>query len=56
MIHVEQLTPEQQRGLLVEIGKLIRSGAADAAHPAVADFRQAGDHTELEGHNCAPAA
>ncbi len=51
MIHVEQLTSEQQRALLVEIGKLIRAGVTDTARAAVADFRQSGEHTELDGHN-----
>ena len=52
MIHVEHLlSPEEQQALLVRIGKLVRAGRADETHPAVADFRQAGKHAELDGHN-----
>jgi len=57
MIHVEQrLSPEEQRTVLVQLGKLVREYRADAARPAVVDFRQVGTHAELAGHNSATPA
>ncbi|WP_328645524.1 TNT domain-containing protein [Amycolatopsis sp. NBC_00348] len=54
MIHVEQrLSPDEQRALLVQLGKLLREHRADAGRPAVVDFRQVGKHVEVEGHNAA---
>ncbi|MFG1640555.1 TNT domain-containing protein [Amycolatopsis sp. NPDC049252] len=54
MIHVEQrLSPDEQRTLLVRLGKLVREHRADAERPAVVDFRQVGKHVEIEGHNAA---
>jgi hypothetical protein len=56
MIHVEQrLSPDEQRTLLVRLGKLVREQRADAERPAVVDFRQVGKHVEIEGHNTATA-
>jgi hypothetical protein len=52
MIHVEQrLSPDEQRAVLVRLGKLVRERRADAERPAAVDFRQVGKHAEIEGHN-----
>ncbi|OXM71094.1 hypothetical protein CF165_02720 [Amycolatopsis vastitatis] len=48
-----RLSPEEQRAVLVRLGKLVRQHRADAAAPAVVDFRQLGKHTEIAGHNTA---
>ncbi|WP_410608982.1 TNT domain-containing protein [Amycolatopsis sp. lyj-109] len=54
MIHVEhRLSADEQRTLLVQLGKLVREHRVNAAVPAVADFRQIGKHTETAGHNTA---
>ncbi|MFF1607844.1 TNT domain-containing protein [Amycolatopsis sp. NPDC058278] len=54
MIHVEhRLSPDEQRTLLVRLGKLVREHRVNADVPAVADFRQVGKHTETAGHNTA---
>lgn len=52
MIHVEHsLSAEDQRALLVQLGKLVRAHRADTALPALADFRQLGKHFEVESRN-----
>src|SRR5256885_4121652 len=44
MIHVEQrLSPEEQRTVLVQLGKLVREHRTDAADPAVVDRSE--EHT-----------
>ncbi|MEU0530521.1 TNT domain-containing protein [Amycolatopsis tolypomycina] len=54
MIHVEhRLSPDEQRTLLVRLGKLVRDHRVNPGLPAVADFRQVGKHTETAGHNTA---
>ncbi|WP_328613236.1 hypothetical protein OHS18_30700 [Amycolatopsis sp. NBC_00355] len=49
----QRLSPDEQRALLVQLGKLVRAHRADAERPAVVDFRQVGKHVEIEGHNSA---
>ncbi|MFD9889605.1 TNT domain-containing protein [Amycolatopsis sp. NPDC059027] len=52
MIHVEQpLSPEEQRAVLIGIGKLVRAHRVDDTLPVEVSFRQAGKHTELEVRN-----
>lgn len=41
-------TPEQQRELLVRLGKLVRAQAPEGWSRIEVDFRQAGDHAEIE--------
>ncbi|MEU7787308.1 TNT domain-containing protein [Amycolatopsis sp. NPDC049159] len=47
----QRLSPDDQRTLLVQLGKLLREHRVDAAGPAAVDFRQVGAHRELVGHN-----
>jgi hypothetical protein len=52
LIHVEQiLSADEQRALLVEIGKLVRAHQPDPAGPAGVGFAQVGTHTEVRLRN-----